>query len=90
MFEHRGLNNSRTGVMRFELFREVLEDVMAVLSQGRVRHYTGTLFCVRFYFIRRRFNTVEMVRAWKSQKLALRKARKRRGDENKARKINIF
>lgn len=42
MFEHRGLSNSHVGVMRFELFRKVFEDVTAFLSQGQARRYTGT------------------------------------------------
>jgi len=40
MFERRGLSNSYVGIMRFELFRKVFEDVTAFLNQGRC--YTGT------------------------------------------------
>lgn len=74
-------------VMRFELFREVLEDVTAFLRQGRARHYTGTLLR-RFYSVRRWFNAVQVARVEIafSQKLAHKKEEKEmyRGDATRA------
>lgn len=57
MFETRGLSNSHVGVMRFELFRKVFEDVTAFLSQGRAHRYPST-FPRWFYFVQEWRNVV--------------------------------
>lgn len=82
MFEHRGLNDSRAGVMRFELFREVLEDVTAFLSQGRARHYTGTLSSVAFISFGDALTQVQVARVKIafSRKLASKREKEKRDE----------